>query len=645
MITFAPLFKNKGRRNLFNINMSRHRNLFFILLFVFSSVLHAEYYDHRNRHVDSLENVLQSSTRLADEELMRAYDALMWGYLQVDGEKSKQYAQAALDLARRHPDWISSECGALRILGMLAYGVDDYDTALDYYNQSLEAAERMQSSGKYKESEVDDALSSIYGSIGNLYNMQDKLQLAISYYQKALPIFEKYNWKESTAILYYNVAELYSSIGNTEKAKENYDKSLKTAIETEDPNIIALANKGLGMFFCSSNDFDNALPYLEKAYSYYSSDKDLENDAYVEILTGLGRIRYHKNNDLRGALQLASEARSRLTEDTGSERVAGVYNLCCELCMLQKRWKKALEYAEMAINADSAETFNDLGTMVWMTQIYNELGEREKANEMTMRIYNGMSEFATAHYQQGISEMEVRYDTEKKQAAIEQLEKERKSMILFMVLIGLLILILIIVFVLVTRSMRQQRQIAVVQAQLQGEIAERVRISRDLHDRLGGLLTLLKMQLERGSKATELADDAIREMRNISHHLLPDSLKRNGLVTALREYCATMPKVVFTQRGEYHRLEKEDVMYCIMYELINNAVKHAEANKIIVDMLQDEDMLTLKVSDDGKGFNPDVVTTGTGLKNVRERVASLNGNILILSNDKGTEVIIEVPVK
>lgn len=528
---------------------------------------------------------------------------------------------------------------------MLAYGVDDYDTALDYYNQSLEAAERMQSSGKYKELEVDDALSAIYGSIGNLYNMQDKLQLAISYYQKALPIFEKYNWKESTAILYYNVAELYSSIGNTEKAKENYDKSLKTAIETEDPNIIALANKGLGMFFCSSNDFDNALPYLEKAYSYYSSDKDLENDAYVEILTGLGRIRYHKNNDLRGALQLASEARSRLTEDTGSETVAGVYNLCCELCMSQKRWKKALEYAEMAINADSAETFDDLGTMVWMTQIYNELGEREKANEMTMRIYNGMSEFATAHYQQGISEMEVRYDTEKKQAAIEQLEKERKSMILFMVLIGLLIVILISVFVLVTRSMRQQRQIAVVQAQLQGEIAERVRISRDLHDRLGGLLTLLKMQLEKGSKATELADDAIREMRNISHHLLPDSLKRNGLVTALREYCATMPKVVFTQRGEYHRLEKEDVMYCIMYELINNAVKHAEANKIIVDMLQDEDMLTLKVSDDGKGFNPDVVTTGTGLKNVRERVASLNGNIQILSNDKGTEVIIEVPVK
>lgn len=90
-----------------------------------------------------------------------------------------------------------------------------------------------------------------------------------------------------------------------------------------------------------------------------------------------------------------------------------------------------------------------------------------------------------------------------------------------------------------------QKRNSVVHAKLEGELAERVRISRDLHDRLGGLLTAIRLILPKNSDALPLTDEAIREMRNVSHHLLPDYLKRYGLRTALTDYCAVLKKVNF----------------------------------------------------------------------------------------------------
>lgn len=65
-----------------------------------------------------------------------------------------------------------------------------------------------------------------YGSIANLHNMRDEAHLAIAYYQKALPIFEKYQWLESTSILYHNMGELYETMGNYAEARRNFTLAL-----------------------------------------------------------------------------------------------------------------------------------------------------------------------------------------------------------------------------------------------------------------------------------------------------------------------------------------------------------------------------------------------------------------------------------
>ena len=258
-----------------------------------------------------------------------------------------------------------------------------------------------------------------------------------------------------------------------------------------------------------------------------------------------------------------------------------------------------------------------------------------------------MNRYATEHYQSALSQMEVIYETEKKQAAIAQLTKEKQYYLYGGVLVAILLVLLVLLFFLYWRSIQLRKRQALLQAKLEGETTERVRIARDLHDRLGGLLTALRLKIaeDNGKKdAVLLTDDAIREMRNVAHHLLPEALHRDGLRTALRDYCQTMRKVSFSFIGDEQFLNKqyEEHLYCIVYELVNNAVKSAHAEHIKVQLMADENLTTVNVSDDGKGLTQGD-PKGAGLKNTKERVELMGGMMDIYTpNSGGTEINITI---
>ena len=219
------------------------------------------------------------------------------------------------------------------------------------------------------------------------------------------------------------------------------------------------------------------------------------------------------------------------------------------------------------------------------------------------------------------------------------------------ILTALVLLLTAITFCLLWLSIRQRRRTALVQARLDGEIAERVRIARDLHDRLGGTLTAIKQNItpadssSKGENVVLLVDEAIREMRNVSHHLLPDSLSRYGLRIALRDFCQTLRGVSFSFTGEERHIAHEEALYCIVYELVNNAVKSSGADHIHVQLMVDERLTMVNVSDNGHGLPPQLSdnTEGSGLNNIRERVKALGGRLDIFSEaEKGTEINIEL---
>ena len=613
---------------------------------------YGQYSDHRNRNVDSLEMVLNGSNPPQGQELMKAYNNLMWGYLNTDGAKSRQYALKAIDLSYEE-NMLNARADALRVLGLIAYGNDDYDVAIEYYNRALEVSDSMKNDSRYSESDIDDNLSVIYGSIANVYNMQDKVHLAIHYYQKALPIFEKYGWLESTAILYYNIGELYNSMGNSDEARSNYLMAVDAAQKSGDSLLVAMSHKGLVAIYNDAGDMAKVEEAANVCYEYYRNHIEEEKGDYIVTILAFARLQMNHYKDLDRAEGYISEALSLLDDETSWETRSNVYTACCELAMARKQWKKAEEYALMSLE-DEYETYDDIGVYVYLAQIYAELGNNEGVKEYSEKIFRGMAQFANANYQSGLSQMAVLYETEKKQAAIEQLTREKRWYMIGSVLIGCIMLLVALLFFLLWRNVRKNRQNAIVVAKLSGEVAERVRIARDLHDRMGGLLTSIKRNLEYAENPGETnesiltakaqTDEAMREMRNVAHHLLPESLKRYGLRVALGDYCRTMKNVSFSFVGDEKLIpnQYDEAVYCIVYELVNNAVKNAEANHIRVQLFADAETIVVNVSDDGNGGIA-VSTEGSGMRNIKERVDAIGGTFDVCSEPgKGSEVNIEI---
>ncbi|MDR1553218.1 MAG: sensor histidine kinase, partial [Prevotellaceae bacterium] len=209
------------------------------------------------------------------------------------------------------------------------------------------------------------------------------------------------------------------------------------------------------------------------------------------------------------------------------------------------------------------------------------------------------------------------------------------------------------------KQLEQEKQLIATQALIDGEAAERSRLARDLHDGLGGMLSVVKLNLkdmkgysildnfdiDHFNKAMHMLDQSIDELRRVAHHIMPESLMRYGLKVSLEDFCRAISGAHFQFFGDDADLDNrlKILIYRCAYELINNAVKHANATNINVQLMIDNGLISLSVHDNGKGFDPATVAGGSGLENVRIRVATYNGKMNIYSApDKGTEISIEI---
>lgn len=202
---------------------------------------------------------------------------------------------------------------------------------------------------------------------------------------------------------------------------------------------------------------------------------------------------------------------------------------------------------------------------------------------------------------------------------------------------------------------RLQRQIRVEAGE-----TERRRISRELHDGLGQLLTAAKLNLELATqtvnhgaivKTRDLIEQAIREIRNIAQELRPSILDDFGLVPALRNLCSEYSGIHRTITFHERLTERlpaaiESSVYRICQEAITNIVKHSEAANATFDLYLQDGTVHLIIQDDGRGMDitPNTLN-GIGMINMRERAEMLGGTFLVESSpDKGTDIIVEIPL-
>ncbi|TKC12675.1 histidine kinase [Pedobacter polaris] len=195
---------------------------------------------------------------------------------------------------------------------------------------------------------------------------------------------------------------------------------------------------------------------------------------------------------------------------------------------------------------------------------------------------------------------------------------------------------------------------------------ERTRLARDLHDDLGGTLSLIKLNVtafqfkahQLTTKETEFLDQTINmiekactDLREISHNLMPKNFETYGLIETLKEHFRvlnTSGKISFDFVHQLdHEIETpvEITIYRIINELVNNIINHSCASKATIQLLYFSNTITIMAEDNGIGFNPEKNSKGLGIQNITSRVNYLDGKILVDSNRTGTTTTIEIPLK
>lgn len=196
---------------------------------------------------------------------------------------------------------------------------------------------------------------------------------------------------------------------------------------------------------------------------------------------------------------------------------------------------------------------------------------------------------------------------------------------------------------------------------------ERERLSRELHDGLGQNLIALKLHLEKAKNSdinekVEIIDNVIKnvnlsidEVRRISNNLMPAVLKEFGIVTAINNlsgnicnFCDIKIEKNIDKNFKITDKKVKIYLYRIIQEALNNAIKHSKADKLIIALKQESNIINLGIIDDGIGFevNHQTEAKGNGLFNIRERVKILNGEFNLISKiNVGTKINISIPVE
>lgn len=200
----------------------------------------------------------------------------------------------------------------------------------------------------------------------------------------------------------------------------------------------------------------------------------------------------------------------------------------------------------------------------------------------------------------------------------------------------------------------------------QAQEDERDRLAKDLHDDLGGTLSVIRLKATDFQKKLELLQPeersiynetiqlisrACEDLREISHSLKPKFFMENGLIGTIRERLSILNRVSavsfeFVYQYIGHRdSEIELSIYRVINELINNVVKHSCATQATIQLVETAQDLVITVEDNGIGFREFETSKGIGLKNVSSRIQYLGGRYTIDTNPNGTTITIEIPLQ
>lgn len=612
---------------------------------------------------DSLQRERNDSLRI------KYLNDISWQYHSSDIERAISYADRAGVLAHKSGNqWGIAKSYILHGVYFTIQG--QYDSAIANYERCLALRRSLGDSA---------GVAATYHDIGSVHLFRGDYGPALDFLLRSLRLEQTYGTPQNVAEGFVNVGNVYMAMKRYDDALTNYYQYLKIITPQGDDVAMVEVLNNIGNALLVKERIKEADSSFQVAIELARTKGSLDGEAMS--LSGMASVQYkRKNYTAAESLQLRA---IRIWETLGNPAsMAEGWNLLSELYFTNGQLRESIHAADSALAlAEEIESKKQMRDAYGhLADGYAGLKMHEKAFEYLGSYVRYQDSLQDEDLNERIAEMQTRFDTERKEAENRLLQQDNRikdlqlarSTTVRWILVGALFVGWVIAYLLYSRfkqrqqlrmreallEEREQRTRAVVEA----EEHERVRIARELHDGVGQLLAAARLNISRlessGSHEAlqtglQLLDESAREVRSISHAMMPSALASKGLVEAVTGFVQKISKGGLHGSVDASAMEgrltseQEAILFRVIQELIGNILRHAKATVFSVQFVRHEHTLSILVEDDGRGMPGDMAgnAEGIGMKNVRTRVHYLGGEVYWDSQtEKGTTVNIEIPL-
>jgi len=631
--------------------------LFVICLFVFSNSL----------RIEAQEIVLSNATKADPDKLaaMQLGEEFQKKSLAMMSHGKYDSSRFFIEEAMRK-FLIAGDSGNIakcnNIMGGIIRHAGDFRASIPYHLNALKI---------YRQMNDSSGLMKTHNLIGIDYKELTEYDSAIVYYFRSLRFADYIKDTTCMRIAMMNAAQVYIDLNEYTLAKHYLGKCMKLLVHGRDDEHFAMILNKLGAIEMNQDNLDTALTFLERSLKIYSQLGSFNSVGVVR--TNIGVV-YKKKGDFELALynfELAKNYLEKFNHKLGELRARMNIGL---IYMDLKDYRTAIQHYDTCYRIGrKLQARSELEIIYFnLFTIYKAINNNEKALEYHLKYTAIKDSIFDLDKATTIANLELKYEQEKYQSEIlklnnANLQKDldlkkasiRKNIYLTSIVIVLMLTLFILLFykqrikrnrILAEQKLKnaeEERKHASAKALLEGQEEERFRISRELHDGVGVLLSTASLYIsnleedgmghgELVAKTQKIVSEANADVRKISRNLMPSVLTVHGLDDAFADLIENFDylpgkKGEFTVLGTSKKFSKakEIMIYRLVQEFVSNTIKHAEANSINLLLNYRSDRLIITYCDDGKGFdfNKKLLNKSVGLKSIQSRVDVLNGSL------------------
>lgn len=515
----------------------------------------------------------------------------------------------------------------ITIRGNASFALGDYTAAISDFRQAVTLAEN-----------VADTMACVnsLSDLGVAYRVSQRPDSAIICYNRALDMLKGKNVPDMEANILTSIAVLFANQGRFDEAVSYAEKGFGKAMMTDDIETQIYAGSSLGSALFLSGEQKRGLAAQRKVVSL----AERKGVARYILKTYASMIAMHNRIGDADSVRYYIGRGQALVDKVPEASIESIGFMEQSFVVLTDmgRYRESLDIQMKILGMQDSRPFMPLPRLYQRIALnYKGLGDIEGMNDAYLKAIALTDSIHESDINEQMSEFEVRYRTAEKELAIASLQSEKSRRGMIIAIMSAVIVVALVLMWVYMRSRRRKAELANIRARLDGIEQERARLAHELHDGVCNDLLGVELTLASGdcdiTEISEMVRAARQDVRTISHELLPPQFNVLSLSQLVAAYARKNEDFLTYHPSDIPvslSPEQSVNLYRIIQEWIANMRRYGSATGAVITLVysDDDDKVSLEITDDGAAFDPSVSGgTGLGLENIRRRVAALQGTM------------------